>query len=344
MDVLIIYQFCTFGGVERVVLNRAKAFKKFNRDVNISVGYLHDIGALGSFQAYIQTHQLGDRLKAFLVDEQSLSKLDHYDYVMIIDTPQVMDQITKADNITIECHTPYIENRQYLHELPDNIRKIIVPSASFRATILKEFPDLPPVFVLPNPVPDEFFESSVIFDEKIFSKRPLTYFGRRDDLKNFAEALRIFELFNNEEDIMLIVIGGGSGHPNFYQSVAHIQMLGKALLRDRIDFDKAPYLINLVKEHRGIFISPSKGESFGLSAAEFMCGGVPVILSDIPEHRALVDDDQRFIYPLGDLSTAHERMQAILQHWDAYSVDISNLAQKFKGNTFLPAWDHFVSN
>ena len=343
MDVLIIYQFCSFGGVERVVLNRAKAFKKFNFDVNISVGYLHDIGALGSFQAYIQAHQLADRLEAFLFDEHSLTELDHYDYVLIIDTPQVLNQITTADNIYIECHTPYIENRQYLHDLPDHIRGIIFPSASFRTTIMKEFPDLPPVFVLPNPVPDEFYDQPFIFKEKIFAKRPITYFGRRDDLKNYAEAVKIFELFNADQDIMLIVIGSGVIQPTLIQSVAQIKMLSRALLRDRIDFDKAPYLINLVKQHRGIFISPSKGESFGLSAAEFMCGGVPVILSDIPEHRALVEDDERFIYPLGDLSTAQERMQAILQHWDAYSVDISNYAQKFKANTFLKAWDQLVS-
>ena len=342
MDVLIIYQFCSFGGVERVVLNRAKAFKKFNRDINISVGYLHDIGALGSFQAYIQAHQLSDRLDAFLVDEQSLTKLDRYDYVLVIDTPQVFDKITTAENIYIECHTPYIENRQYLQDLPDHIRGIIVPSASFRDTIIKEFPDLPPVFVLPNPVPDEFFDTPFNLSEKIFSKRPLTYFGRRDDLKNYAEAVKIFELFNIDEDIMLIVIGGGPSQPSLIQSVADIRMLNKALLRDRIDFDKAPYLINLVKQHRGIFISPSKGESFGLSAAEFMCGGVPVILSDIPEHRALVDDDERFLYPLGEITTAKKRIEDILRHWEAYCVDIQNYAQKFKGNTFLEAWDNFI--
>lgn len=341
MDVLVIYQFCTFGGVERVVLNRAMAFKEYAQDVNIFVGYLHDSGALKSFQAYIHVHGLEDRLSAFLIDKNSLANAKRYDYVFVIDTPQVFEQISDLNNVYIECHTPYVENRQYLRKLPDNVQGIIVPSKSFRALIGSEVLNLPPVFVMPNPVSKDFleFESP---NNIYFAKRPLVYFARLDKLKNFDEVVQVFELFVADEDIMHIVIGNGANERSLIQSLELRGLLGKTLLRSQIDFDKAPYLINTVKHHRGIFLSPSRGESFGLSAAEFISGGVPVLLSDIPAHCELVESDERFLYQLGDLQAAKQKLIYLLQNWEVMSMKISEYADKFRGDAFIAAWQNFI--
>ena len=343
MDVLIIYQFCTFGGVERVVLNRAEAFKKSHRDINLSVAYLHDSGALNSFQDYIRAHNLDNRLNAFLIAGNFIPDLSRYDLILIIDTPQVLDRLSKLDNVYVECHTPYINNRQYLRKLPANIKGIIVPSQSFGDLIGSEFPDLPSIYVFPNLVPDMFFESSENLDIEIFAKRPIAYFARLDELKNFDEATRIFELFLKDDDVMFIVIGNSADSEERIDDLKKRGLLAKTILRGGIDFDKAPYLINLVKQNRGVFISPSRAESFGLSAAEFISGGVPVLLSDIPEHRALIEGDEHFLYSLGELFEAKEKMNFLLKNWEEMNSQVAVYAEKFDGNTFVTAWDNFLA-
>jgi len=342
MDVLIIYQFCTFGGVERVVLNRAEAYKKTNRDINLSVAYLHDSGALKSFQDYILAHDLNDLLSAFLITGRFFPELSRYDLIFVIDTPQVLDRLSNLDNVFIECHTPYINNRQYLRDIPKNIKGIIVPSKTFGDLIDREFIDLPPIYVLPNLVPDMFFETIPYSENEIFSKRPITYFARLDELKNFDEAARIFEFYSKDDEMMFIVIGNGADSDERLSHLKGKGLLAKSLLRGGIDFDKAPYLINLVKHHRGVFISPSKAESFGLSAAEFISGGVPVLLSDIPEHRALVESDERFLYPLGDIFTTKDKMDFLIKNWTDMSHQVGQFARKFHAQTFIAAWDQFI--
>ncbi|HUE99535.1 MAG TPA: hypothetical protein VMN99_09785, partial [Anaerolineales bacterium] len=266
MNILIIYQFCTFGGVERAVLNRARTFRKHHQNVNISVGYLRDHGALHSFQTYIHTNELDDHLSAFLLREEAMPDLAQYDFVFIIDTPQLFKHTLHAGNVFIECHTPTFKNRQYLERLPENIRGILVPSHAFKSILQEEFQGLPLIFVLPNPVAEEFFEIPAPVNDRIYSAAPLAYFARVDDeLKNFPETASIFELFAADENIMFAVIGRGVGDAHLLCSLENKKILGKTFLRDQIGFDAAPAFARMIKDHRGLFLSSSKGESFGLS-------------------------------------------------------------------------------
>jgi glycosyltransferase involved in cell wall biosynthesis len=344
MDVLIIYQFCTFGGVERVILNRTKVFKKHSQNVRISVGYLYDQGALQSFQAYIRAHDLDDYLVPFILPANFSLEGRNYDYIFVIDTPQVLERTSRAGNLFIECHTPYWENRQYLKNIPPNIQGILVPSEAFRTLLASEFPALPPISVLPNPVSDEFFENQPPNHTRIFTRRPITYFARVEDIKNASEAIQIFELFAEDTNVVYFIIGKGAGQKSLIRSLEHKGLIERALLRDQVEFDDVPSLVNLVKDHRGVFLSPSKGESFGLSAAEFISSGVPVLLSDIPPHRDLVENDERFLYSLGDTHSAREKLVKLLLRWDAMSETVKKYGNKFRGDVFMKAWNDLLFN
>lgn len=342
MDVLIIYWFCTFGGVERAILNRVQIFRRYGLDIKVSVGYLHDYGALESFKNYIHMHGLEDSLEAFILPQGASFDWNKYNLVSIIDTPQVFDHIGQTGNIFIECHTPYIQNRQYLKKLPASIRGVLVPSESFRNLLRREFSRLPPVYVIPNPVSDEFYGAMPQKMTKFFPRKPLTYFARLDDLKNFTEAAAIFESLLDENDVMYFVIGHGADDNTLINTLTEKKLIDRSVIRERIGFNDAPYLTNLVKTHGGIFFSPSKGESFGLSAAEFICAGVPVLLSNIPAHRELVNGDKQFLYELGDIATAKAKLLAIWKDWDAMSAIISSYGGKFRGDAFYAAWMRFV--
>jgi glycosyltransferase involved in cell wall biosynthesis len=343
MDILIIYQFCTFGGVERAVLNRAKTFKKYQQNVRLSIGYLQDHGALSSFQTYIHTNQLNDCLSAFLITADTWQNLDQYDIVLNIDTPQIFEHTLRASNVFVECHTPYIENRQYLKSLPQNIKGLIVPSEAFKTLVVSEFRQLPPIFVLPNPVPEEFFNIPFAPNERIFSKSPLAYLARLDELKNFAEAQRIFNLFAKNEKVMFAVVGRGAEDIALINKLISQKILDKTFFRDQIDFDAVPAFIQMVKNHQGVFISPSKGESFGLSAAEFISAGVPVLLSDIAPHKELVNGDEMFTYPLGNIFAAKVKILNILMHWEDASNTMKSYGKKFQGDSFINAWQSIVN-
>jgi glycosyltransferase involved in cell wall biosynthesis len=344
VDVLLIYQWCTFGGVERMIVNRAEAFRRDNRRVRISIGFLHDYqGNLPAYRAYIRALGLDAVLSAFLIRDESFPSPGRYDMVLPIDTPQVFDRLADADNVFVECHTPYKENRQYLADLPQNIRGILAPSKAFQKLLIGEFARLPPVAVLPNPVADEFFHIPRSTPGGIFPKSPIAYLARLDYLKNYREAVRIFRLLSGDERIMFAIVGWGAEQETLHAELTSDGILGKTFLRERMDLGDVPAFIGMIRDHRGIFLSPSKGESFGLSAAEFISAGVPVLLSDIPPHRELVECDENHLYPLGGLPEAQAKILRLLEDWEKASKRMAAFGRKFSGSSFLRAWDLFLA-
>lgn len=343
MEVLVIYQFCSFGGVERVILNRAKALKKKGQSVHITVCYLKDYGALQSFQEYIRQNSLSELVSAFLLDAATLLDIKKYDLVLNIDTPQLFEQTRDARNLFVECHTPYTPNRQYLMKLPPNVRGILVPTFAFKNILLDEFVNLPPITVMPNPVSEEFF--SIPFETNtIYPMRPLAYLARLDELKNYAEALDVFELFSEDKSVMFAIVGRATTltQRRLLTLLRKKGIVEKTFVRHEVGFGAVPDFIGLIKSHRGIFISPSLGESFGLSAAEFMSAGVPVVLSNISVHRELVNEDERFLYKTGDAASAKDKVTKILADWDGTSDRVSGYAKKFSGEAFLSSWLELV--
>ena len=340
MDVLVIYQFCTFGGVERLILNRATAFKKHGVDVVIHVGYLSDGGALNSFNNYLKKNNLENRVIPFIISGNTKFNNAKYDLTLVINSPQILDRLSSFNNVFVECHTPYVENRRYLGNISSEITGIIVPSLAFKTIVQDEYPNLISPIVLPNPLPDEFHE--VVESPSNLMKSPLVYLARLDNLKNFEEAVQIFKLLKDRKDLMFIVIGEGGADKKIIASFEHLGLIENSILRDRIDFFQVPRLISMVKKAKGIFLSPSKGESFGLSAAEFISGGVPVLLSNIPAHNALVDNDEHFFYDLGDKKSAKSKIEYLLKNWGIMSNTVSEYGQKFKDDLFIEAWVNFL--
>jgi len=86
-------------------------------------------------------------------------------------------------------------------------------------------------------------------------------------------------------------------------------------------------------------VSSSKGESFGLSAAEAMTAGLPVILSDIPPHAALVGHRSRFLYPLGDVRELARKMAAATEQYDDMAAECLELSREFSEEAFLADWE-----
>lgn len=217
--VCFVYPWATFGGCERVFINRALAFKQYLPETTVDFYFMQDAGGLSAFSSALKEYQLSG--SASLVD--SLAR--DYDLISLVDCPQVIDFCSKkAAPYIIECHTPYKENRKYLSDLPGNCKFIVTPSISFGKLVKSEFPSLvDSVVVLRNFVPWDISLSRANLNIELpaWLRKPILFFARMDKLKDPISLLDAFELLEKrrKNEFMLLFCGPLSPEINIYKVV-----------------------------------------------------------------------------------------------------------------------------
>ena len=207
--VCFVYPWATFGGVERVLLNRAIAFKSLGADaVEMDVLFLQDSGGLKPLKNAITAYGLEGhmRVATSLYDRR-------YDVVSLIDCPQAFS-LCNARNLSyvVECHTPYRENRTYLQKLDSRCKAIVAPSLYFADMISNEVPALGPhVHLLRNFVPWDVEQKTTAGESPLpaWVRTPVLFFGRMDSLKDPISLLNAFSLIEESRprQFMLILCG-----------------------------------------------------------------------------------------------------------------------------------------
>jgi glycosyltransferase involved in cell wall biosynthesis len=338
LKVLYVYRFATFGGVERVLLSRAEAFKQYGVHVRIFLYFFEDLGARHAIKEYIDTAELSEYVT--LVKD---IRAHEYDYVISIDTPEILKYKIDNSKLLFECHTTYARDRVYLSRLPGNIR-LVVPSAAMKKDLEQEQPQLNgKIVVLRNyvAVDQADHDSAGIF----WQKRPLLYLGRMDEHKNIREALDVFESYRRHhgDDLMLILAGMVTESIDLHAELRQRHLLDRTVVFPPIRFDRVQQIYSLVKKHKGIFISSSHGESFGLSVAEAMANGLPVLLSGIGAHADLVQGNMDFLYPLGDPVAGAVKLEHIVCNYHEMQMKIEGLKGQFSMATFIEDWQRFTT-
>ncbi|MCL2366518.1 MAG: glycosyltransferase [Oscillospiraceae bacterium] len=339
MRVLFVYKWATMGGCERVFLNRARAFKAHGISIAIDVYFFHDAGGLDNFRRYIEYFELGDYLRVVShIDENA------YDLIFTFDTPEIFDIVKEPAKVIVECHTPYKSMRKYLADLPENIAGVAAPSETFLENVVRvEAPEgfHDRLFVLPN---FHIKSEDAVQSEWGWEKIPICYIGRMDSLKNSKALLEMFALISSQSDEYMLVLAGNviADYMNLSEELKRLNIEENTHYLDAIPFEHVDALLESVRNKRGIFVSPSMGESFGLSALEAMSGGVPVILSDIDCHKALVSDDVDFLYTQGDVEQAVSKLMHISDHYDMFGERVSAYAARYDTDAFIRQWENFV--
>jgi len=335
--ICFVYYWATSGGVERVFLNRGEALLRDYPNLQIDVYFYQDLGGVALFEQYIRARNLSDRFQVRPTFDPSC-----YDAIFPVDTPRIVEDFPPIeDRVFMECHTPYRENRTYLREWESRLKLLIVPSAEFRSVIEAERPALRgKIRVVRNfvpPLPELHEQLSLPA-----WKPPLfLYFGRIDELKNFAEFVEGLSHARHHLGKQPLGIACGQlllGYP-LKEVIDRNQMSGSVLILPPVPFAKSHVLMRLLRQKKAVFVSPSKGESFGLSAAEAMAAGLPVVLSDIPPHRSLVAGRRKFLYSLGDARELAARMAAALEQYDDWAAECIELSHGFSEGTFLSDWE-----
>ncbi len=347
MKILYVYSYCTFGGVERVILNRAEAFREYQMDIHIDVLFLHDVGAFQDLVGYLERNDLTHYLNAMVPEKKdqdmaSFVDLAQYDMVFNIDTPSCFEALEKVNNFFVECHTPYVQNRRYLSSLSDKVKAIIVPSKTFARTIEHELRNDIPLQVLPNSVPRIFFDCARQESAKIYAKRPIAYMARLDSLKNIDEALKVFTRLKGRDDVFYVIVGAGATEDQFIQLIEESGIIDRTIVRSKISYDKVTDFFAFLRAHRGMFFAPSKAESFGMVVAEGIVSGVPVLASDIPEHRALLQGDADCLYSLTNIKEAADKMLQLLARWDEKQDHMHAYAREMGHAGFIRGWQELT--
>lgn len=321
-----------------MLLNRAEVFKSSGVDCRLSLYFYEDGGALSDIMAYVASRGLGthvqfaDRIEA-----------DRYDCVVSIDTPEVLQANLPYDKVVFECHTTYHESRRYLNELPGWVKVVLIPSESAKAEIAERYPLLrEKLRVLSNCC--QVAVAPDVRNGSFWGKRPLLHLGRVDSHKNATEVLDLLKRYQEMygDDLFLLLVGPVEKDVDLDAEIGRRGLAGRVVVLPPVAFDRVPQVFSLVKAHGGIFVSASKGESFGLSAAEALSSGLPVLLSGIPAHLELVQRKMEYVYRLGDVQDGVRKLWAICSAYDQAAHDAHELGKQFSAGRFLSDWYLFL--
>lgn len=341
IKVCFIYPWATLGGVERILLNRALALKYYLPEIKIDFYFIHDSGGVASLEAAIIQYGLAE-------NSSIISALNRdYDIVFVIDCPQAIELcIKQSRRYVVECHTAYAENRSYLAKLPKSCERVITPSSFFSDIIRSEFPKLPVLVTeLRNFVPWDIYVEQLDLDNCLppWSRKPILFFGRLDCLKDPLSLLDAFQMLEHRrrDEFMLLFCGPRSPEINLDDEIADRSLENLSVVLPPIPFLSARILLNSVSLSGGIFVSPSKGESFGLSAAEAISSLLPVVLSDIKAHVELVKGYEKYLtYSLGNIKQLSARIEAVFDDYSVACDAVIAARNTFSAKSFIEDWKH----
>lgn len=168
-------------------------------------------------------------------------------------------------------------------------------------------------------------------------------FGRMDFWKNDAEVLAIFgKVARRSPTARFVVSGNKVTQANTFRYLEELDLLGRTILVPPMPFEAVSAFLNERFSERGVFLSSSRGESFGLAAIEAMAHGIPVVLSDVRGHKAIAPDNLS-LYRLHDISDCAEKLLYAAAHWsDRSNASLDNAVRFQDSSRVAEQWHSAV--
>jgi glycosyltransferase involved in cell wall biosynthesis len=269
-----------------------------------------------------------------------------YDAVFTVDTPQLLaDHPSIANKVFMECHTAYAIHRTYLQEWQTRLRVLIVPSIGFLGVIESECPGLRgKIKVVRNFVP-QLPPTDQPLSLPAWRAPLFLYFSQINAHKNvteFVEAVSLARQYLRREPLGIVCGQLDPGFP-LMEVIEKNNVRGSIAVLPPVPFENSHVLMHLLRQGKAVYVSCSKGESFGLSAVEAMTEGLPVILSDIPAHATIVSNRAKFLYPLGNVRELAMKMAKVAGQYDELASECVELSREFSEEAFLADWERLFA-
>ncbi len=171
--------------------------------------------------------------------------------------------------------------------------------------------------VIPNFVDPEVYDRSrytSILDEQLPSDTAvLMHISNFRPVKRVRDVIRVFAKVKAEMPAVLVMVGDGPDRVDAEAEARDLGVQDKVFFLGKIDA-VAPLLAGA-----DLFLLPSSGESFGLSALEALATGVPVIgtaVGGLPE--VVREGETGFLRPVGDIDAMARAAVDLLRDRDRW--------------------------
>ncbi len=346
MNILFVYQFCTFGGVETVLRNRLTALYK--KELFPHVIFLKDLGGSKIFEGFRNIHfeNREDELRRFIDKGE-------FNFVISIDTPQIYPVLRTSQFkgvLITEVHTNNLNILKYLSNIEETgTRVIITPSQFEKELIYKKIHGFEkngiPIHIIPNPVDPELF----FFRDppNIPEKKIIGWIGRLEKEKNWKHFLEISSVLSEKrKDVVFILIGGYNAEESvkreFLSWIKKWNLIEHLKWVPYLPYQRMPKLYSLIASSGGCMVTTSIIEPFGMTAVEAMACQCPVIASRVGGFPEIIEDGQNgFLFEVNNTKEAIEDIEFLLDNPPERTRLVKNGVLSIQ-NRFTP--DRIVEN
>ncbi|SEK29761.1 glycosyltransferase family 4 protein [Nonomuraea pusilla] len=298
MKVLFCYRYGVIGGVSTQLLNR---YTHFSAEFEIGVLYESDHGMVGHFPPGVARVAGTDEAREAAIREAEP------DVVVVIDSPGFLSAWRRAGSpgsLVLEVHTT-TANLSYLDELVVRPDHVVTVSEYMREKLAAL--GLSPISVVPNCLDERWYAETV---PPALGTAPVAWIGKLDGHKRWRAAADLLDrIATARPGVTPLIVGGYTAPASevaaLTTKLATSPALGAARWLPRLDYDLMPGLYSAVAANGGLTVSTTTDESFGMSVAEALVRGCPVVAPAVGALPEILPEEA--LYPPGDWAGAAER-------------------------------------
>lgn len=281
----------SLGGVETVLRNRCEGLESIGMTADFI--FLEDRGGWSSFRNLPRSQTF---VTSDLREIERILNRGKYDLVSVIDTPQVhslMRTIARSQRVLMEVHTPHPLLREYIQtDIIEDAVAVVVPTATFGELVDSEMKKPhPPIVAIPNPLNRLFLQD--VDNNPRHGRVPIAYVGRIEQIKDWKESVQIVrQTMRHRKDIELLMVGRliDERPKDVFRMFSKLGLSGNTRWLPFIEYDRMPAFYHYIAANNGVYLTSSKGESFGMTVIESMACKLPVVACDIPVFREVLGE------------------------------------------------------